>query len=288
MPRLRPLLVTLALAAGSATTPTYSTSLAPVTMTFDGQIADIPAWGVMLRRYVPGTGYVSEPLSGLKPNAVHGAGDAISFSVTANLPTVGALRSGAFDNARQPDGTFLFDLSGSGAKFSQPGAVTDFTVSGSFEAVPGASKTFALGDMAVQMDPERGGFALVMTGEGDAGPGIVETSFSGPDIETPVRTPAPPSAALSISAPEPQESGDLLSGMGFAPKAPSPAITQEAKPVIPPPPAQTVRAPVPPPPAISVTRGKEPGPTPVPAPGMALLFGGAFAAVALRRRKRPA
>lgn len=90
----------------------------PLTITFDGVLANDPAGNVRVGQ--PTQSDAGQAFTGSVPDYPYQAGDAVTFTITATVPSAQSLASGGYNYAQQGDGTYLFPLHGEAGASSNP------------------------------------------------------------------------------------------------------------------------------------------------------------------------
>lgn len=133
----------------------------PLTITFDGYVANDPDAGIQIRTYDPVSGYQDVPYTGDVPAYAYQPGDKVTFTLDTTVPSAADLASGAYDGLRQADGTYKIDLVGRNQAGSLPGGVvSDFAVSGPIETVGNAGQPFGGSGLSLYINPTDNNYSL--------------------------------------------------------------------------------------------------------------------------------
>ena len=171
----------------------------PLTISFDGYVANDPEASIQIRTYDPATGFGYEPYTGSVPAYAYQPGDQVSFTLDTFVPSASDLASGAYDGLLQPDGTYRIDLFGLGQAGGPVvgGVVSAFDLSGPIATTPSAGQPFGGSGLSVYIDPTDNSYSLGtdsgwVFGSFDA-PGYVYDPVSG-------QLAASPTTCASVSA----------------------------------------------------------------------------------------
>lgn len=171
----------------------------PLTITFDGYVANDPEASIQVRTYDPINGFALEPYTGSVPAYAYQPGDQVTFTLDTVMPSASDLASGAYDGLRQADGTYRIDLVGP-SQAGGPvvgGVVSEFGVSGPIATTTSAGQSFGGGGLAVYIDPADYSYSLGTDG------GWVFGSFDAPGyLYDPVsgQLTSSPTTCASVSA----------------------------------------------------------------------------------------
>ena len=152
---LRRSTILLVLMASAALPTAAIAQSVPVTISFNGQVANDPAASIMLRSYDPASGYTLTPYSGPLPDYSYNAGDTVTFTVSTFMPSATDLASGRYDNALQPDGTYRIGLIGpnNAGTSTGVGVVRNLDVSGPIGMTLNSGQPLGGGGLAVVINP---------------------------------------------------------------------------------------------------------------------------------------